>query len=216
MAIRLITADAVTLSRLGYVAAVANCPDLELVAQAADVDEAFALVAEHVPDVVAVDVDLPGLELAGELRVRHPRLGILMTGPTRNDLVIKSLEAGLSGYLPRSALVEVLLSAVRHAAVAPASFTSPLLASALARSEHHDVLSPREQQVFELLNSGVSPSSIARELHLNESTVRTYAARIYSKLEVPPGRGHSAGRGTASRRTTWDGQTPDGRSDEPR
>lgn len=216
MAIRLITADSVTLSRLGYVAAVANCPDLELVGQAADVDEAFALVAEHVPDVVAVDVDLPGLELAGELRLRHPRLGILVTGPARDDLVIKSLEAGLSGYLPRSALVEVLLSAVRHAAVAPTSFTSPLMASAVARREHHDVLSPREQQVFTMLNSGASLSSIAGELHLAESTVRTYAARIYSKLEVPPGRGHKAGRGAAGRQTTWDEQDPSGQSDRPR
>lgn len=184
MTVRLITADAATLSSLGYAAAVAVCADLELVAQASDADEVLALLAEHLPDVVAIDVDLSGLEFAASLRARYPRLGILVTGPSSDDLVIKSLEAGLSGYLSRSAPVEVLMSAVRHAAVIPTSFTSPELAGVLARRKHHIALSPREQEVFQQLNAGASLASIARRLHLTESTVRTYVARVYGKLEV--------------------------------
>lgn len=184
MTVRLITADTATLSSLGYAAAVASCADIELVAQASDADEALALVAANVPDVVAIDVDLFGLELAVDLRARYPQLGILLTGPTSDDLVIKSLEAGLSGYLPRSAPVEVIMSAVRHAAVIPTSFTSPEMAGVLARRKHHIALSPREQEVFQQLNAGASLASIARRLHLTESTVRTYVARAYGKLEM--------------------------------
>ncbi|HCT81680.1 MAG TPA: DNA-binding response regulator [Micromonosporaceae bacterium] len=184
LTVRVIAADAMTMSRLGYAAATADCPDLRLVAQAANVAEAAALIAEHLPDVVILDVDLPGLDLAGELRAQYPRLGILMTGPAVDDLVIRSLEAGLSGYLSRSIPVEVLISAVRHAAVVPGSFTSPLMATALARRKHRNVLSPREQEVLHHLNTGESLTSIARRLHLTESTVRTYASRLYDKLNV--------------------------------
>lgn len=192
MAVRLLTADAVTLSRLGYAAAVAGRSDIELAGQAGDVAETLTLLQSLRPDVVAIDVELPGgdhlkepgLRLARELRTRHPRLGLLLLGPTSDELVIAALEADLSGYLPRTAPVGILLSAVCHASVAPTSFTSPDLAIVLLRRKHSSVLSPREQEVLQHLKSGASILAIARRLHLTESTVRTYAARLYSKLDV--------------------------------
>ncbi|HZM75932.1 MAG TPA: response regulator transcription factor [Candidatus Limnocylindrales bacterium] len=193
MAVRLITADAVTLSRLGYRTAVQGSADLTLAGQADTVAEAITLTAECRPDVVVIDVALPdgdgahgehGFELARTLRAEHPQLGLLLTGPDNHDLVLDSLAAGLSGYLSRSAPVEVLISAIRHAAVAPTSFTSPDLAAALIKRRHRHVLSPREQEVLQYLHKGESLTAIARRLRVTESTVRTYVARVYSKLDV--------------------------------
>jgi DNA-binding NarL/FixJ family response regulator len=192
MAVRLITADAVTLSRLGYRTAVEACADLTLAGQANTVGETIALAGECEPDVVVIDVALPdadgtgdhGFELACSLRATHPQMGLLLTGPGNHDLVLNSLAAGLSGYLSRSAQVQVLISAIRHAAVAPTSFTSPDLASALVRRRHRHVLSPREQEVLQYLHKGESLSAIARRLRVTESTVRTYVARVYRKLDV--------------------------------
>ncbi|HEX6685096.1 MAG TPA: response regulator transcription factor [Candidatus Limnocylindrales bacterium] len=193
MPVRLISADAVTLAQLGLRTAVAACDDIVLAAQAVRAGEVPPLTVQHRPDVVVIDVALPGdgdrsaetgYELAHALRTAHPQLGLLLTGPDNHDLVLQSLAAGLSGYLSRTAPVEVLISAIRHAAVAPASFTSPDLASALIRRRHQHVLSPREREVLRYLHLGESLIAIARELRVTESTVRTYVARIYSKLDV--------------------------------
>jgi len=188
MSVRLVTVDAVTLARLGYAAAVSAYPDISLVGQATTPDEAVELVNTLEPNVVAVDTHLPegdGVQLAVKLRAEHPHLGIVLTGPAEDDYIFRALEAGLSAFLPRTATVELLMSAVRHAAVAPASFTAPNLASALARRRARAAaLSPREEEILRHLNTGSSLASIASQLKLTESTVRTYVARLYDKLGV--------------------------------
>jgi DNA-binding NarL/FixJ family response regulator len=184
MTVRLITVEPVTLTRLGYLAAVAGCPDITLVAQASTREEAEEIVATRNPDVVTIDIDLPGLELAQHLRAQAPHLGLIITGPERDELVFQSLEAGMSGYVPRGASVELLMSAVRHASVAPTSFTAPDLAAAIARRRLRSPLSPREQEIFDQLATGASMATIADRLRLTESTVRTYLARVYEKLDV--------------------------------
>jgi DNA-binding NarL/FixJ family response regulator len=184
MTVRLLTVDPVTLTRLGYIAAVAGCPDITLIGQASTSTEAMELVATRTPDVVTIDMEAPGLDLARALRTAEPPLGIIMTGPEKDQLVFQSLEAGMSGYVPRTASVELLLSAVRHASVAPTSFTAPDLAAAISRRRLRSPLSPREQEIFEQLGTGASMATIADRLRLTESTVRTYLARLYEKLDV--------------------------------
>src|SRR5262245_34239533 len=151
MTVRLLTVDPVTLTRLGYRAAVASCPDITLVGQAGTSTEAMDLVATRSPDVVTIDMDPLGLDLARALRAAQPQLGLIMTGPEKDQLVFQSLEAGMSGYVPRTASVELLMSAVRHASVAPTSFTAPDLAAAIARRRLRSPLSPRELEIFEQL-----------------------------------------------------------------
>lgn len=184
MTVRLVTAEPVTLTRLGYRAAVAGCPDITLIGQAGTVEEAEDLVAARDPDVVTIDMDLPGLDLARALRARRPHLGLIITGPEQDHLVLQSLEAGMSGYVPRTASVELLMSAVRHASVAPTSFSAPDLAAAISRRRLRSPLSPREQEIFDQLGTGASMAAIADRLRLTESTVRTYLARVYEKLDV--------------------------------
>lgn len=181
---RLVTLDATTLSQLGYRAAVAECADINLVGQAGNPADGLALVADCRPDVVTVDLQLPGLELACQLRESYPQLGIIVTGPAQDRPLYQCLEAGLSGYVPHNATVKLLMSAVRHAAVAPTSFTAPDLAMALSRRRVPIPLSPREQELFDQLGTGASVAAIAGRLSLTESTVRTYLARMYEKLNV--------------------------------
>jgi len=100
-------------------------------------------------------------------------------------LLVETLEAGLSAYLTRTAPLDVLLSAVRHAAVAPTSFTAPDLAAALGRRRTASVrLSRREIEVLRYLDIGANNAKIASDMRLTESTVRTYLARVYDKLGV--------------------------------
>jgi DNA-binding NarL/FixJ family response regulator len=184
MVVRLVTLDPTTLSQLGYRSAVADCPDIALVGQAGNAADGSALIAELRPDVVTVDLLLPGLELARRLRIDHPQLGLIVTGPALDQPLYQCLEAGLSGYVPNTAPVTLLMSAVRHAAVAPTSFTAPDLAVALSRRRASSPLSPREQELFSQLGTGASLAAIAGRLSLTESTVRTYLARLYEKLNV--------------------------------
>ncbi len=184
MIVRLVTVDAMTLSQLGLRTAAAGCPDIALLGQATTAAEGLAMVAERQPDVVTIDLCLPGLELARQLRAGYPQLGVIVIGPAQDQPLYQCLEAGLSGYVPHSASVELLLSAIRHAAVAPTSFTAPDLALALARRRTSPPLSPREQELFAQLSTGASLAAIAGRLSLTESTVRTYLARLYDKLNV--------------------------------
>ncbi|MEV0456086.1 response regulator transcription factor [Catellatospora methionotrophica] len=185
---KLIAVDPVTLVRLGYGAACAASADIDLIGQAATGEETRDLLGTLDPDVVSIDVAVPGqggLQLAAELRTVRPQLGLVLTGPTEDGLLLQALQAGLSAYLPRTAPVELLMSAVRHAAAAPASFTAPNLAEAMARRRTRSTaLSPREEQILHQLNTGGSLAAIAVRMRLTESTVRTYVARLYDKLGV--------------------------------
>ncbi|MEV4417926.1 response regulator transcription factor [Catellatospora sp. NPDC049609] len=188
MSVKFVAADPVTLVRLGYSAACTTHPDIELVGQAATGDEALHLVDDLAPDVIAIDAAIPragGLQLATDLRAQRPLLGVLLTGPAHDGLLLQALQAGLSAYLPRTAPIELVLSAVRHAAVAPNSFTAPDLAAAMARRRTlSTTLSRREEQILRQLHTGDSLAAIASRMHLTESTVRTYATRLYDKLGV--------------------------------
>src|SRR5206468_4205574 len=96
--------------------------------------------------------------------------------------LIRAMEAQASAYVARSAPVEEALAAIRHAAVAPDSFTASGLAAILGRRRTGELLSPREREVLALLIQGLSIAEIARAMHLSHSTAKTYTARLYEKL----------------------------------
>ncbi|GAA2511753.1 response regulator transcription factor [Pilimelia columellifera] len=186
--VRVLIADPHTVARLGYAAALAATPGLELVGQADRAGGARPLVVTVQPDVVLLDADLPdvdGLTFGESLRSARPNLGLVLVGPPSDDMLFRALEERFSAYLPRSASLDVMMSAVRHAAAAPTSFTAPDLAVALGRRRAvSSALSPREAQVLRHLYVGSNNASIADKMHLTESTVRTYLARVYDKLGV--------------------------------
>jgi DNA-binding NarL/FixJ family response regulator len=176
------------LARAGFAAVVAPHADLRLAGTATSALEADLLIERARPDVVLIDHELAdgdGLGYAARLRRGRPGLGVVLLAPRDDALLIRALEAGVSAYVPRSASVEAVLAAVRHAAAAPGSFAASGLAGALARHQQRNgTLSPRESEVLRLLTDGWSAGRISSELRVSESTVRTYVARLYDKLGV--------------------------------
>lgn len=181
--------DGQTLIRYGLRELVAQQPDIDIVAECESAAEAMAMMAAVQPDVVTVDVSLPdgdGLRLAQDLRDRHPVLGIvILTSQREDDVIFRCLEMGMSAFVAKTAPVEEVLCAIRHAAVAPSSFTASGLATAVARRrslQDRLALSPRETEVLRLLHDGLSVPAIAQEMYISVSTAKTYVARLYEKL----------------------------------
>jgi DNA-binding NarL/FixJ family response regulator len=189
MSIRLVAVDEHVLLRLGLSRVVAGCPDIELVGEAGTAHQAMQVVDETNPTVVTLCLTLPdgdGISVAQKLRANRPDLGIvLLTAVADDSLLYRALDAGLSAYITKSAPIGVVLGAIRHAAVAPMSFTTPGLAAALGRRQHQGgLLSRRERQVLTLMRDGISLPAIAVQLQVSEATVKTYVSRLYSKLRV--------------------------------
>lgn len=189
MAVRLVIADAHPLTRYGLRELLAHHPDIEILAECGSATEAAMLVATMSPDVLTLAVNMPdgnALLLARELRDQQPDLGIvIMTGHAEDEVLFRSLEAGASAFVGMTAPVQEVLGAIRHAAVAPTSFTASGLASAIARRQatrERLALSRRELEVLHLLRDGLSIPAIAAQLYVSQSTAKTYTARLYDKL----------------------------------
>jgi DNA-binding NarL/FixJ family response regulator len=119
------------------------------------------------------------------MRADAHHMGLVLVGPSDDQMIFRALEEQFSAYLPRTGGVDLFVSAVRHAAAAPTAFTAPDLAAALAaRRAASAALSAREQEVLRHLRGGLSNVAIAERMELRESTVRTYIARLYDKLGV--------------------------------
>jgi DNA-binding NarL/FixJ family response regulator len=191
--IRLLIIDENPLVRCGLSHITADAHGIDTVGEASSADEASALVDRLRPDVVTIDCALSqggGWQLARDLRDRYPVLGIVMlTHKGSDDLLFRALESGASAFLGDSAPVHEVLSAIRHCAVAPSSFSATGLAQAFARRHVETTprsdstsLSPRERQVIGLLREGRTVPQVAAELFVSLSTAKTYVARVYEKL----------------------------------
>lgn len=189
--IRIVVADDHPVVRDGVASTLSSTPGLEVVGQASDGPEAVELVAALQPDVVVMDLRMPGgggVEAVRELRRRGDaaRVLVLTTYDTDSD-TIAAIEAGATGYLLKDAPTETLVAAVRSTAAGEAVL-SPAVASRLAshvRSPQRSAaLSAREREVLALVAQGRSNRLIARDLFVSEATVKTHLVHIYTKLGV--------------------------------
>jgi two-component system response regulator DesR len=157
--------------------------DIDVVAQAADGDEALALVRTHRPSVLVTDIEMPkrtGLELAREVQ----QLGmstrvIVVTTFARSGYLRRALDAGVTGYLLKDRPSSELAAAVRtvHAggrAIDPALALDPWT--------ERDPLSDRERTVLRLAGQGLTAGTIAAQLHLTDGTVRNYLSEAIGKV----------------------------------
>jgi DNA-binding NarL/FixJ family response regulator len=186
---RVAVLDGHTLIRYALAHLAEQYDDLEMVGFSPTVAGAADLVNRTRPDVVTVDVTLPdgdGLVLARGLRDRLPTLGIvLLTTRDEDDVLFRALETGVSAFVPKTAPIEEIVAAIRHAGVAASSFTAVGLAAALDRRRQATdglLLSRREQQVLDLLRQGLSVPAMAGTMFVSTSTVKTYVSRLYDKL----------------------------------
>jgi DNA-binding NarL/FixJ family response regulator len=189
MKIRLVALDEHVLLRLGLARVVAGSGDIDLVGDAGTAAEGRDLVRRLSPDVITFDVALSGADAFGyarELRALAPDLGLVLLSAVNDDtLLYRALDEGLSAYVAKASPAQTVLGAIRHAAVAPDSFTAPGLSAALARRRAaNGLLSQREREVLALMRDGISLPGIAVRLQVSEATVKTYVARLYSKLHV--------------------------------
>ncbi len=134
------------------------------------------------------DVRLPdgtGLDVVRELRKTRPDMGlVVLTMYAGDEQLFAALEAGASAFVAKDAPADDVVAAARHALVAPRSFTAANLADAMRRRMEPSgpQLSPREQEVLELLAEGSGVAAIARKLYVSESTAKTHISKIYEKL----------------------------------
>jgi DNA-binding NarL/FixJ family response regulator len=189
MPIRMTIIDGHTLVRYGLRELLSEQSDLEILAECASAADAARQVGLEPPDVVILDSSLPdgdGLVLARELRARHPGLGIVILASQGEDATLfRAIDAGASAFVAKTAPVDEVLAAVRHAAVAPASFSASGLGAALARRHRANerlALSGREAEVLRMLRDGMSVPAISATMFISQSTAKTYVARLYDKL----------------------------------
>ena len=162
--------------------------DLDVVGEADSVAGGRSTLGALRPDVAVVDVTLgdgSGLDLVREARAAYPGMGlVVLTMHGDDDTLFAALEAGASSLVLKTAHLEVVLDAVRRAAVAPDTFSAAGLGAAMRRrsADPRPVLTPREKEVLVLLTEGLSVGMVARRLFLSESTVKTHIARLYGKL----------------------------------
>ena len=128
-----------------------------------------------------------GLDLARSARSAHPEMGIVvLTMHNDDDTLLEALDAGASALVLKSSSADDVLDAIRHSANAPDAFTATGLGAALRRrdtlSAAKPILTPRETEVLMRLVNGDSVATVAKELYMSESTVKTHVARVYEKL----------------------------------
>jgi DNA-binding NarL/FixJ family response regulator len=172
-----------------------SAPDIRCVGAFASAEEALEQIPVRYPDVVLMDIKLPGMsgiECVARLKQLMPGLQIVMvTVYEDSERIFRALKAGASGYLLKSSPPPQLLEAVRdvHAGGAPMSSQIARQVvrhfhSAGAVPEQKPPLSPRERQVLELLSTGYIYKEIADQLHIGVETVRTHVKSICQKMHA--------------------------------
>lgn len=188
--VRLLVVDDHPVVRDGIVGMVASDPGIEVVGEASDGAEAIRLAGALAPDVVLMDLRMPGTDGVGAIRELQ-RLGVtsrvvVLTTFDADADVLPAIEAGATGYLLKDAPRDELLRAIRAAAVGDAVL-APSVASRLVgrvRAPEASVLSPRELEVLALVADGATNRAVGDRLHVSEGTVKTHLLSIYGKLGV--------------------------------
>lgn len=188
--IRVLIVDDHPVVRDGLRGMLASEPDLEVVGDAANGDEAVARVTTFDPDVVLMDLRMPGGDGVAAIRTlterdARARVLVLTTYDTDRD-VLAAIEAGATGYLLKDAPREELFRAIRAAARGE-TVLAPSVATQLlgrVRDPQPDVLTPRELDILRLVARGATNRDAAQQLFISEATVKTHLLHVYEKLGV--------------------------------
>lgn len=188
--IRILLVDDHPVVREGLAGMLAGQPDFVVVGEASDGGQAVALCQQVQPDVVLMDLRMPGMDgvrAIQALREKRPFPHILVLTTYDSDAdILRAIEAGATGYLLKDTPREELFRAVRATARGE-SVLAPAVATRLMnrmRSPAEESLSSRELDVLRLVAKGVNNREIGRILHISEATVKTHLIHIFNKLGV--------------------------------
>ncbi|MGH3823441.1 MAG: response regulator transcription factor [Pseudonocardiaceae bacterium] len=203
--IRVVVVDDQPMARAGIRMLLKNEEDIEVVAEAIDGQDALTQARTHRPDVILMDVRMPGTDGVAATRAvveegltaqsGQPIRIIILTTYDIDQAIYDALQAGASGFLLKHVIPAEIAAAIR-AVVAGGSWLDPSVALRLIdkfntppelrtpKPAQMNELTPREQEVLILLAQGLSNAEVGTQLHIAEATVRTHLARVMSKLDV--------------------------------
>jgi len=196
--IRIILADDHTVVRKGLRMLLETQPDFIVVSDAADGRETVAMAERYLPDVIVMDVAMPGLngiEAARQISARHPQIAIVFLSMHLDEAyVLKALKAGARAYLLKDSAEYDLINAIRAVHQGKAFF-SPAISKMLVEDYMHqmqerdvedsyELLTTREREVLQLLAEGKSNKDVANLLQLSLYTAETHRSNIFQKLNL--------------------------------
>lgn len=194
--LRVVVVDDQPLVRAGFSKILEREPDIDIVGEAADGVEALEVVTRLRPDVVLMDIRMPrldGLAATERLRTTVPEARVVvLTTYDLDEYVLRALRAGACGFLLKDVPAELVPGAVRAAASGDTLISGgptrrlveAFLPVGREQSARLRALPERERQVLVLITAGRSNGEIAAELHLGETTVKTYVGRLLAKLHA--------------------------------
>lgn len=194
--VRVLLADDHALVRAGLRELLQKLPDVEVVAEAGDGREALGLVKTALPNLVLLDITmkgLTGLEAAERIVKDFPGVKVVMLSMHANEeYVLRSLRAGVSGYIIKDAAIVELELAIK-AVVAGETYLSPTISRSVIenylnrtgdKSSPLEQLTPRQREILQLIAEGQSTKEIAFTLKLSVKTVETHRAQLMERLEI--------------------------------
>ena len=185
--IRTLVVDDQAMVRTGLRMLLAGEPDIEVVAEAGDGFAAVTQAARHHPDVVLMDIRMPGLdglEATKEVTERLPGTEVLLfTAFGERSLLGRGLDAGARGYLLKEASSDTLVRAIEKVANGEA-YVDPALMPTFLTRDSQDLLTPRERQILQLLADGMSNAEVAAKLYISQETVKSHVRHILAKLDL--------------------------------
>lgn len=188
--VRILLCDDHVVVRAGLLALLGSEPDIEVVGEAGNGEEAVALTTKLTPDVVLMDLQLgegiDGVEATRRIAATTADAHVLVLTTYDTDAdITRAIEAGATGYLLKAERPEELFAAIRSAAQGRTTLSPPVASRVMARMRKPlPTLTDRERDILGQLSQGLGNRDIARALFISEATVKTHLGRIYDKLGV--------------------------------
>ena len=174
--------------REGLRLSLSRAPHIRVVGEAADGTAAIELVGRRKPNVVIMDVRMPGLDgldATKALMERDPETAVLIfTAYSERSLLARGLESGAKGYILKEAPHETLVRAIEKVAGGDSFIDPALMPAFLSGKDREDMLTAREREILQLLADGMSNADVAQRLFISQETVKSHVRHILAKLEA--------------------------------
>lgn len=197
-AIRILLVDDHTIVRDALSQQLSEFVEFEVVGKASDADEAMTVAFEVNPDVIVMDIDMPGMicfDAVERIRSRLADVSVLfLTGSFNDHYIERALKIGAAGYLHKSESVKTLAMGIREVAAGGEFFTDEIRARVVSKKKslslaegakmRSETLTDREVEVLRYLARGLSKKEVAQLMHLSPKTIESHSTRLMDKLDI--------------------------------